>query len=86
MEIIDIDSRTTVKGGQSTTINGNGPVFIYSKPIIMITGKNTNKLFSPSLPTKNIDNIQLVINSHGPTYIYSNGSVTVNGDGYVSMI
>lgn len=85
MEIIDIDSRVTIKGNKSTTINGNGPVFIYSKPMIIITGKNTNKLFSSSLPTAVVENIPVVINSHGPTYIYSNGSVTVNGDGYVAI-
>jgi hypothetical protein len=86
MEIIDIDSRVTINGSQSTTVNGNGPVFIYSKSMVIITGKNSNKLFPSNLQTVDINDKVSIINSNGPTYVYSNGSVTVNGDGYVALL
>lgn len=86
MEVISEDLIITVKGSKSVTVNGNGPVFVYSNSMIIKAGKNTNKLFPSDLPSKTYEDIMLVINGNGPIFMHSKGSITINGDGFVSKL
>jgi hypothetical protein len=86
MEIVSEDTRVTINGTKSVTVNGNGPVFIYSNSLVMILGKNSNKLFPSTMPSKTFNDIPVIINGNGPVFMYSKGSITINGDGYVSKI